>query len=536
MTRGYRWRSIALGIIAAIIVAAAVPAGSAYALNVWGIYKEAQQLEAKGKYAEAIAKYQTIAAEFVKQGEYGNATNMYRYIGADYSYLGKYDEAVANWDREALYADKAGQTQVSIAAKRKADALRSRAQLFVETQAGAFGNANTHGAIFEPKNGALLGAYAELDPAVHNAATGKPFYTEGLEQLTGKKHAAYLLYFTYGKPLSTLKSHIEHAKAAGTALEIGVQPMKGLDEVQDDEYLHQFAQDLADAGIPVFLRFANEMNGNWVPWNGNPKQYIEKFRLVANVIHKTAPDNVAMVWAPGATPEYTINAYYPGDAYVDWVGVSLYTIFNPTLDPLNKGEDRSSHIERFDYIYKQYAKRKPVFISEGGVSYMYPEKMQDKTSWANYQIKQFYATLPMLYPKVKAVFWFDSNHDNSSRVKFYMLSANDKLLSAYKKSIASPFYLSNVGDESPIAYRSIGGSTVEAAPQKISAYVKTWTPMLSKVTYEIGGKVAATAIDVPWTATINFKPYKGKKIDIVVKAYDTAGKLATTQKVAVTVK
>ncbi|GMK42549.1 copper amine oxidase-like protein [Paenibacillus sp. CCS19] len=536
MVKGYRLRSIALGVIAAVIVVVAVPAGSAYALNVWGIYKEAQQLDAKGKYGEAIAKYQIAAAEFVKQGEYGNATNMYRNIGADYSYLGKYDEAVANWDKEALYADKAGQTQVSIAAKRKADALRSRAQLFVETNAGAFGNANTHGEIFEPKNGALLGAYAELDPAVHNAATGRPFYTEGFEQLTGKKHAAYLLYFNYGKPLSVLKSHIEHAKAAGTAIQIGLQPMKGLDEVQDDEYLRQFAQDLADAGIPVFLRFANEMNGDWVPWHDEPKKYKEKFRLVANVIHKIAPDNVAMVWAPDRVPEYTINDYYPGDAYVDWVGVSLYTIFTPTLDPLKKGEDRASHIEKFDYIYKQYAQRKPVFISEGGVSYMYPEKLQDKTLWANYQMKQFYASLPLLYPKVKGVFWFDSNHDSSNRVKYYMLSANDKLLSAYKKSIASPFYLSNVGEESPIAYRSINGSTLNAAPQKVSAYVKAWTPMLSKVTYEIGGKVVATANDVPWAASIDFKPYKGKKIEIVVKAYDTKGKLATTQKTNVTVK
>ncbi|MNG29559.1 hypothetical protein D3C84_1150080 [compost metagenome] len=61
-----RWRRFALGIAAALLLVAAWPAGSAYALNVWGIYKDAQQLDAKGKYAEAIAKYKLIADEFVK--------------------------------------------------------------------------------------------------------------------------------------------------------------------------------------------------------------------------------------------------------------------------------------------------------------------------------------------------------------------------------------------------------------------------------------------------------------------------------------
>jgi len=531
-----RWSVLALSLAAALLMIAVWPSGNAYALNVWAIYKDAQQLDAKGKYAEAIAKYKLIAAEFVKNEEYGNATNMYRNIGADYSKLGKYDEAVANWDKEALYAGKAGQLQVSLAAKRKANMMRSSAQLYVKVNATLSGSSNYHGEIFEPKNGAYIGAYAELDPVVHNAKTSRPFYTEAFPELTGKKHAAYLLYFTYGNPLSALKTHLEHARASGTALQLGVQPLQGLDQVQDDEYLHRLAKDIAESGVNVFLRFANEMNGDWVPWHGDPDKYIEKFRLVANVMHEEAPDNVAMVWAPGATPEYSIEDYYPGDDYVDWVGVSVYSIFNPTLDPLKAGEDRVSHLGKFDHIYKLYAQRKPVFISEGGVAYMYPEKLQDKTAWASYQLKQFYLTLPMVYPKVKGVFYFDSNHDSSNRIKYYMLSANAKLLEAYATSISSPFYLGSIGEESTVAYRKISGSTVSADVQPVSAYVKTWTPMLGKVVYDIGGKTVATSTQLPWSVSINFKPYKGKKIDVVVRAYDLAGKLVTTQKSAVTVK
>ncbi|WP_258171124.1 glycoside hydrolase family 26 protein [Paenibacillus sp. R14(2021)] len=531
-------RKLLLAMVTIVTAFTTIHAYEVQAMDVWGLYKEAQKLESQGNYATAIAKYKLIAPEFVKKKEYGNAAGMFRRIGDDYAKLKKYDDAVAGWDLEAQYAGKAGQTQISIAAKRRADMLRSTASLYVETAADAVGSSNTHGAKFEPNNGAYLGAYAELDPAVHNAQTAKPFYTEQFPVLTAKKHAAYLIYFTYGQPLASIQSHLNHALAAGTAIELGIQPLKGLSEVKDDEYLHQLARDIEASGVKVFLRFANEMNGDWVKWHEkDPKNYIDKFRLVAKVFHQEAPNNVVMVWAPDRLPEYNIQDYYPGDDAVDWVGVSLYSIFNPALDPLKQGEDRSSHIEKFDQIYKLYAARKPVFISEGGVAYMYPEKKQDVTDWAVYKMKEFYASLPMLYPRVKAVFWFDSNHDASARIKYYMLSANAKLLNGYKQSVANPFYLSSIGDESPVAYKpASAASPVSASLHSISAYVKTWSPTLSKVTYDIGGKTIAAVTSLPWTAEINFAPYKGKKIEVVVRAYNSKNTLVTTQKVAVSVK
>jgi hypothetical protein len=107
-------------------------------------------------------------------------------------------------------------------------------------------------------------------------------------------------------------------------------------------------------GVPVFVGFGQEVNGSWYPWGQQPAAYITAFRTVADAVHKVALKSV-MVWSPAygggyPFPAETYNAkpgsadfraldtnrdgvlapgddpylpYYPGDQWVDWVGVTL---------------------------------------------------------------------------------------------------------------------------------------------------------------------------------------------------------------------
>lgn len=523
----------ALLLAAALITGTAASARpeTAHAYSVWNVYNEAMRLDKQGRYAEAIAKYEQAGREMAASRDYGNAGRMYRNAGEAYVKLKRYDRAVVSWDLESAYYAKVNLVQDSIAVQRKADALRSSVQLYYGTglSEAALAGRERGLAPLEPANGILLGAYAEQNPKVH--ATNGKFYTNEYPKFTGKKHAGYLIYFTYGTPLSTIRSHLDAAKRSGTAIELGVQPLQGMGQVRDDAYLRQLARDAAASGVPIFLRFANEMNGNWTPWKSTPKTYIEKFRLVADVFHEEAPGSVAMVWAPGANPIDNLRSYYPGDKYVDWVGVSLYSIYNPSADPLKQGIDRSSHIAKLDAVYGWYADRKPIMIAEGSVSYMYPEKMRDVTEWSVYQTQQLYATLPMKYPKVKAAFWFDvDTQGTTDRVKYYGLSNNDKMLAAYRKAIANPFYLSGIGANTTLSYNPIA-TTVPARKLSVSGYVKTWSPTLGRVVYKIGGKQVGAAANPPWTAELDFSKYRGKSITVDVAAYDKQGKWVTTQSV-----
>ena len=170
---------------------------------------------------------------------------------------------------------------------------------------------------FEPARGCYVGAFIELDHIVKGNISN-------FEEMTHKKHASYFTYCGYGMPFP--KAWVDKVKAAGGAPQIAFEPNNGLDEVADDAYLRAWARDAARSRVPIFLRWASEMNGPWIAWHKDPRLYIEKFRLVSEVMRQEAP-NVAMVWTPFAEPQRLIAQFYPGDDVVDWVGMNIYSVY-----------------------------------------------------------------------------------------------------------------------------------------------------------------------------------------------------------------
>jgi hypothetical protein len=87
-----------------------------------------------------------------------------------------------------------------------------------------------------------------------------------------------------------------------------------------------------DLGFPVIYRPFHEMNGNWFWWgtkatNHSPQLYIDFFRLTVNYI-KSKSNLVLFGWTPS---DKINNSYYPGDNYVDIVGIDAYDVGYSTL-------------------------------------------------------------------------------------------------------------------------------------------------------------------------------------------------------------
>jgi len=501
-------------------------AASSLAYQIWVLETKMRQAEDAKNWPEAETIYRALIPLYTQQQDWINVALMYQRLAQIYYNRKEYDRATEAWDQEAAYWTKVNYLDDAVIARRHANSVRSTIKVFVTRSGGAVGERFYSRAPLEPKVGVYLGAYAELDPAAHDTIAWSRFYTEGLPAITGKKHAAYLLYVGWGQNLPL--THFQKARAAGVALQLAVQPLKGLDEVQDDDYLKYFVRTIAAAGVPVFIRFAGEMNGDWVVWGGNPALYKEKFRLVAQAVHAGAP-NAVMIWAPNDFPEKNMDDYYPGDDVVDWIGVSSYSTYETHSDPEGK-EDRTSQLDRFAYAYHRYSAKKPFILVETGISYHNYRLDKEIKDWALAQLRRYYAGLPRLYPRVKAIFWYDVDEgnliDTPGRLKNnYLLSKDQDILSTYRTMIADPFYLSEIGQEAPQVYLPIEEAGLSPTINEISSYVKVFDPFVSRVDYEVEGRLVASSQQPPYSASIDFSPWAGQEVLLTVKVYGRHGKV-----------
>jgi cellulose synthase (UDP-forming) len=114
----------------------------------------------------------------------------------------------------------------------------------------------------------------------------------------------------------------------------------------------------------VLVRWGHEMERGRYPWAGTDgPAYIQAFRYFVDKCRVLAP-NALFVWSPKG--EEGAESYYPGDAYVDYVGLSIYAA--QEFEIARYGKSRSA----IESLSEQYARvsatNKPVMIAELGVA------------------------------------------------------------------------------------------------------------------------------------------------------------------------
>jgi hypothetical protein len=206
----------------------------------------------------------------------------------------------------------------------------------------------------------------------------------------------------YGRPFPS--EWVEGVKAQKASPHIGFEPNEGLQHVIDNDYLRKWAREAKKADCPIFLRWASEMNGPWAKWSGDAALYREKFALVSKIMKEEAP-NVAMVWTPFSEPQHLIEQYYPGDEWVDWVGLNVYSVYVHNGDP-NQPAWQKDPVTFLRFIYDRYAARKPVHISEYAATIQCKGTGKQTVDFAIEKMKRFYTALTKEFPRVKSVNWF----------------------------------------------------------------------------------------------------------------------------------
>ena len=201
-----------------------------------------------------------------------------------------------------------------------------------------------------------------------------------------------------------------------------------------DGYIRSFATAAAAWGHPFFLRFNWEMNGNWFPWaegvNGNrPGQYVAAWRHVHDIFTSVGATNATWVWCPNIDRNRKLRELYPGNRYVDWT----------CLDGYNWGTSYSwAHWASFRNVFassygavRKVAPGKPMMLGEVAST----DFGGSKAAW----IKEMLSSLPHVFPKVRALIWFEVN-DRGTHWPIETPASAEK---AFARGIRNPIYAGN---------------------------------------------------------------------------------------------
>jgi len=255
---------------------------------------------------------------------------------------------------------------------------------------------------------------------------------------------------------------------------------------------------------PVFIRIGGEMN----VWTtaATPEQFISAYRHVASVARACCP-RAALVFSPNFTSSYRVDmdSFYPGDEYVDWVGVSLYynryhqTINDPAQAAfLGVGEYGDALLNIQQTVNLSRLHKKPLMATEGGSTNKF--NGTDNSAWAAERMQKAFAFLPMVYPEVKAI--ISSDYGMSWASTDYTFYNNPVVTAAYRKGVAgNPTYLHSVGDTASYYTKLSAYSGPWSGQMSFAAY--TYSPTKLSATWSVDGQTRATVSDYPYSFTLD---------------------------------
>ncbi len=215
-----------------------------------------------------------------------------------------------------------------------------------------------------------------------------------------------------------------------------------------DHLLKDFARQSRKFGEEYggfFIRTMREMNGHWYPW-GQSWNMKPAWRYIYRIFNEEGANEYATwVWNPIVNEgriSYASNAnqYYPGDEFVDWIGLNGFN-FGPVSGNHLWNSFGETYALGYSIMRKKHPK-KPILIAEVGC---YPDKKQEPV-WFR---KMFY-DLKEKFGGIKAICYFDMNWSNHPDGFDSRIDSSPEALKAFKEGITDPYFLGKVPYRKPL--------------------------------------------------------------------------------------
>ncbi|GAB3281020.1 hypothetical protein GCM10027589_08080 [Actinocorallia lasiicapitis] len=223
-----------------------------------------------------------------------------------------------------------------------------------------------------------LGIYTEGKTKNDPAAQAKVF-----KKNVGRAPNIVKHFVAWGNPYPAAWAKAAYKGGALPQLELenhGVS-MASIAAGEQDEYLVKLAGEIKASGVPVMISPFHEFNGWWYSWatcNGkpaspscqgenkknSPKLFVKAWRHMHDVLKENGATKAKWMWSPNVVypmPKVKLKPFYPGNGYVDWVGVIGYY----------KGQKNATFKGSFEPTIKQIRTftKKPILIAETGSAF-----------------------------------------------------------------------------------------------------------------------------------------------------------------------
>ncbi|MDO8682740.1 MAG: glycosyl hydrolase, partial [Armatimonadota bacterium] len=199
-----------------------------------------------------------------------------------------------------------------------------------------------------------------------------------------------------------------------------------------DAYIRLWARQIKEWGHPIILRTMHELNGTGslaavadIPYGeawyaklydvdgspiNEPQDSINAWRHIVDIFRAEGVTNVTWVWSVLSWPSASfggnntipMSSIYPGDGYVDWIGIECYNFSAPWQ------QCYGSNVSGAYLEASALSASKPMMMAEMG-SREDPGDPIAKAEW----IKSALAldrvqSIPNIYPRVRGIFWWNS--------------------------------------------------------------------------------------------------------------------------------
>lgn len=219
-----------------------------------------------------------------------------------------------------------------------------------------------------------------------------------------------------------------------------------------DDELRQWARAAKATNIPLMVEFGTEVNGDWFSWNGTynggatkdkygdatvadgPERFRDAYRHIIDLFRGEGVRNITWVYHVNAASSpnedwNSVEAYYPGDDYIDWIGVSVY-------GPQKRDEEYRAFTEVltrevYDRLSRISSSRKPLAVLEFGIN-----KHDRKAEWVAGALR----AIRQDYPLIRGISYWHSKWKDDDETVDLRLEGNS--LKNYKDAVKDSYFSS----------------------------------------------------------------------------------------------